>query len=100
MTSRKIPFVACHSLKGRSAAAAEVHWHMYWATFSTAQPIDQDEFIAALCAKFSGLHGANLNHFMDDSSDEGLARYLLANAPHRVDSVKVETDGVRESCAP
>lgn len=100
-TSRKLPFVARHHLKGRSAAAAETHWHSYVAKFTVRKKIDQDVFVAALCERFARLFGADLNGFMRDSSDEGLAQWLLAQSRDLgVVRVKVETDGVREAVAP
>ena len=101
LTSRKFPFVACHHLPGRSAAAGHTHWHSYVVTFSTRRKVDQDAFIASLCAEFKHLYGADLTDHMRDSSDEGLARWLLGRSGHLgVVRVAVETDGQREAVAP
>lgn len=99
-TSRTIPLIACHSLPGRSEAAAHVHWHGYLLTFTAAGKVDQDEFVAFLARTVKPLFAENLNDFMPDSSDEGLAAWLYAQTRDRVAWVKVETDGQREALAP
>lgn len=101
-TSRDFPFLACHKLPGRSRAAWNMHWHSYVVTFTSRHQIDQDLFVASLCAKFKHLHGSCLNDWIEDSTDEELARWFKKSSPRSwgIVSVVVHTDGQRHAHNP
>lgn len=83
-------FRAQHALPGRSKAAAVPHWHRYFVEMWFTGEHDQDELTAWIESHFHDLHGANLVYKMKDSSDEGLAKYIMRRVKkHHADCVCV-----------
>lgn len=70
-------FRAQHSMPGRSKAAAVPHWHRYHVEFWFDGAHDQDDLTAWIEKHFRDLHGANLVYKRKDTSDEGLACWIL-----------------------
>lgn len=73
-------FRAQHALPGRSKAAAVPHWHRYYVELWFTGEHDQDELTAWIEDEFKDLQGVNLVCRRRDSSDEGLAKWILARA--------------------
>lgn len=71
-------FRAQHALPGRSKAAAIPHWHRYYVEFWFTGSHDQDDLTEWIERHFQDLHGRNLAFKRKDTSDEGIALWLLA----------------------
>lgn len=99
LTFRDFTFRAAHFIPSKFGAAALPHWHTYRVRFFFAGDLDQDNLSEQMARRYAKLHGSSLNALLLDSSDEGLAEWLLNDAQSLGDCrrVSVENDFQRGS---
>ena len=73
-------FRAQHAVAGKSKAAGHPHWHRFYVELWFTGAHDQDDLTDWIESHFKDLQGANLHMRRKDSSDEGIAHWILARA--------------------
>ncbi len=98
LTFRDFTWRSNHHIPHKHGAASLPHWHSYKARLWFCGDVDQDWLVNELERTFSGFHGSALNGVMPDTSDEGIAEWMMQKATQSIAPcvrVVVENDGNR-----